>query len=364
MLPLNFIFDTGAEHTILFDRYFNDLLGLPYDQKVKILGSDLSREMIARIVRNVPIKLNNELSVVRDIVVLEEDLMQLDEIIGVKLDGIIGGSFFNNLLVNIDFVKKKIVFYHPEKFNRQNLKGFTKVSFSKENHKPLIYCETNVVNSMSARLKLLLDTGASLPVLIHNNLDSSLTLPNNLVVGNLGIGLGGKVEGYVSRIDKLSIGTIPIKNPICFFQEIRTDSLSKKKLHREGILGTGILSRFEIFIDYLNQELYLKPNRSFRKPFKYDRSGLILYSFGPELNRFFIRSIIPNSPADLAGLKVGDEIKKIGLFKTKYFTLQKLTNKLSGRVGKNIRLIIEREDQKMKINFKLQELLKPIVRKP
>ena len=41
VLPLKFIFDTGSEHTLLFKKEYADLLGIEYDRKIPLMGSDL-----------------------------------------------------------------------------------------------------------------------------------------------------------------------------------------------------------------------------------------------------------------------------------------------------------------------------------
>ncbi len=364
LLPLNFIFDTGAEHTILFDRTYNDLFELPYDQQVSVMGADLTKTILAQIVRNVPIKLKDNLSVKRDIIVLQEDQMKLDEITGVKLDGIIGGRFFNNLMVHIDFVKKKITFHHPEKFDHWNLKDYHFIEMIKYKHKPILKCPIKLNENTLIQARLLVDTGASLPLLIHHNLNRNIVLPENILTGNLGVGLGGQVQGYVSRAEYFSISELKINQPICFFQEYTNFYLDDQQIFRQGIIGTGILSRFDVYIDYLKEVIFLKPNKYYHRPFKYDRSGLILYCFGDKLNRFYVKEVIPDSPADIAGVKAGDELKRIGLFRHKHYSLEKLTNKLSGREGKKIRLVIDRNGEKIKVNFNLRELLKPIGKKP
>lgn len=58
ILPLQFIFDTGAEHVILFKKEYTDLLQVPYDKRIPILGSDLSQEVYALIARNGVIEVN------------------------------------------------------------------------------------------------------------------------------------------------------------------------------------------------------------------------------------------------------------------------------------------------------------------
>lgn len=358
-LPLIFIVDTGAEHTILFERALNDLFGLPYDQTVQILGSDLSEIMYAFICRNVPIRLSDNLTVNRDIVVLEEDKMRLDEITGIPIDGIIGASFFRNLIVRFNFRKNQIHFYHPDRFDYSELNEHNKLSVTIKNGKPYLDTQTTVnAENSGEKLELLVDTGASIPLLLHNREGSEIELPQKVIPGNLAMGLGGSLKGYVGKVKKLEMGIFKFENLISYFQTLKLDSTTAiYQPDRDGIIGTELLSRFDLYIDYLNDHLYLKPNKNFRKKFNYDRSGLILLAFGPKLDKFYVKRIIPNSPASDVGVKEGDIITRISIWNTRFFTLEKILKKLSGKEGKRIRLTIDRNGQKLKKEIKLRDLI-------
>lgn len=356
-LPLKFILDTGAEHTILFKRELNDLFGLPYDQRVEIIGSDLSEILYAYISRNVPIKLKDKLTVLRDVIILEEDKMRLDEVTGIPIDGIIGAGFFRNLIVRFDFKKKNIHFYHPDKYDSSTLMEYTSFDIEIINRKPYILCDTHINEQDSFTLKYLIDTGASLPLLVHFRKENDTLLPSNVITGNLAMGLGGNLRGYVGKITRFQLGDYNFNNTISYFQEVKNnESFPDFVMHREGIIGTGFLSRFDLVLDYFNEKLYLKPNKNFKKAFKYDRSGLILFAFGPGLDKFYVKGVINNSPAALAGIKEGDIITRVGIWSSSFFTLEKLTKKLSGKEGKMIKLTIDRGDLKLKKRFRLKEL--------
>lgn len=49
--PLSFIFDTGAEHTLLLKKEYADILSMNYDRRIKLIGADQSEEMYALIAR-------------------------------------------------------------------------------------------------------------------------------------------------------------------------------------------------------------------------------------------------------------------------------------------------------------------------
>jgi len=357
-VPLNFILDTGAEHVILFDKELNDLFGIGYDKRVEILGSDFSQTMYALIARNVPIKIENNTSVKRDIIVLEDDQMKLDEITGLSIDGILGGSFFKNLVVQFNFDKEILTLYHPNHFNQSKTRKFSKIPIEIHKSKPYIETQCAINQSKSDSVLLLIDTGASLPFLLHEELDSNLVLPNNIISGNLGRGIGGVLEGFVTKIPKVSFDDLSFHNPICFFQKLNHEAIPNYEIKRDGIIGTNVLSRFEVFIDYLRGDLYLKPNKRYKKPFAYDKSGMVIYAFGPHLNQFYVKKVLSNSPAEKAGIEEGDVLKRMGLFSLRHFSLSYLTKKLSSKEGKRIKFRIDRNGEKIKTELVLEDFFR------
>jgi dTDP-4-dehydrorhamnose 3,5-epimerase-like enzyme len=52
IVPVNLIYDTGAEHVIIFKKFYTDLLQVEYDKRVPVMGADLSRKIFALITRN------------------------------------------------------------------------------------------------------------------------------------------------------------------------------------------------------------------------------------------------------------------------------------------------------------------------
>jgi hypothetical protein len=116
ILPLKFIFDTGAEHIILFKREYTDILNVEYDKRIPVMGSDLSREIYALITRNAQVEVEGLASKPYDLLILEQDYFNLDEMIGTPIAGLLGGGFFKNLVVNIDYKKSQITLYDPAFF--------------------------------------------------------------------------------------------------------------------------------------------------------------------------------------------------------------------------------------------------------
>ena len=97
--------------------------------------------------------------------------------------------------------------------------------------------------------------------------------------------------------------------------------------------------------------------KKYNKAFRFEKSGLIIFSFGNDLSQFYIRDVIPNSPAHFAGLREGDVILKINGWSYKLWQLSTISKKLSKNVGKKINIKINRNGEKMMFKFKLQDYL-------
>lgn len=356
ILPLIFIFDTGAEHTIIFEKQITDLIGFKYDKKVNLRGSDVNSTVSAFISRNIDLQIESTVKVKRDVVVLEENFLNLKELTGTQIDGIIGGSYFRNLIIEINNRQNTIVIWHPEKFDKK-LRGYTKAKLEVENQKPYMVCKTTKPNSEEYDLRLLIDTGASLSYLINTGPNKVLTAPENVMPGNLGKGISGFISGYKGKMQSLQFGEYHFKNILTHFQEIDETIDPAFYNNRDGLIGNLLLERFNIVINYFESEIYLKPIRNLNRQIRYNLSGMDLIAFGPNLENFMVLDVIRSSPAQEAGIQKGDIIKRVGILSADRYSLFNLEAKLSRREGKKIAIEVLRGDELLKSRIILRDYL-------
>ena len=354
-IPLNFIFDTGAEHTILTKKIYSQLLGLKYDRSIEFIGADLKTVLTAYVARNVHIKLGDVVAPTQDLLILAEDYIRIDELVGTEIQGILGVDLFKSFTLEINYKKRILTFHNPKKF--KSPKGnWAEFPLSIEKGKP--YLNVNVFfNQKKVDLKLLLDTGASLALLLHTNTHPNLDLPEKYIPGSLGNGLGGSLEGFIARLERLEFGEFYFENLITNFQDLPPDLDSINIVARNGLLGNTLLMRFGVIIDYQNSKVYFSPNRKYNRSLGFDKSGLQLIASGKNLKTMLVHFVIPNSPAEKAGLKKGDTIINVNRMPVSFLSLREVTSKLQKRTNKKTRIIVMRNGQKMKYRFRLEELL-------
>ena len=181
VIPLKMIFDTGAENTILFDRELADAVGVTYEREILITGSDLDTVITANISRKVDFKLDRCKKVTRDIIVIKNNNFLLREKLGIEVNGIIGGSFFPNTIIRVENKKKRIHIYRPSTFD-EDLKDYDRIPLEVIANKPYLNCTVATASITPINVKLLLDTGASLPFLLHTNTDTNLVLPERTML--------------------------------------------------------------------------------------------------------------------------------------------------------------------------------------
>ncbi|MFK8008506.1 MAG: aspartyl protease family protein [Saprospiraceae bacterium] len=354
-LPLKFIFDTGAEHTILSKNIFAGILGLSYDRPIRLIGADLNQELVAHVSSNVHLKVGDAVAPSQDILILSDDYFKLDEYVGLEIHGIIGADLFRNLVLKIDNKRNSIFIQRTSSFRAPKRK-WKEVPVSINKNKPYILAQATLGDKKTA-LKLLIDTGASLSLLLHTNTSEDIQLPKNIIQGSVGRGLGGILEGYLGRVNRLEFGGLFFNNIITNYQDvseaISIESISK----RNGIFGNALISRFNIIIDYPKEKLYLLPHRRYNKGFKYDRSGLELIVSGKKLNTITVYNLIKDSPAAEAGFQKGDKILSVNGMPTRFINLKGVSKKLTKKVGKKIKIKIKRGDEIMILRFKLRDLI-------
>lgn len=356
--PLSFIFDTGAQNTIFFDRFTAELVPVQYDRVIQITGSDLSGAVSARIARNMVLKLANLPEVRRDVIVLEEDYIQMAEMIGEPVHGILGADFFKGLIIEINYKKQQLKLFDAKSFDKQYLSEFTAIDAEFADSKPYLNASVTMPGGQQANVKLLMDTGASISMLIHNDTDPSLVLPPHVIRGNLGKGISGSLIGYAGRIRSFSFERFRFEQMVSYFQEydvsLHADS---SVIRRNGIIGNFLLDRFRVVIDYLGHKIYLKPQKKYNRKFTYDRSGLVVFAHGRDLRAFVINDVIEGSPAWQAGIRPNDIITRLGYTNAANLSLDKINRKLSGKEGKKIKIKVLRDGKNLEFEIRLRELL-------
>ncbi len=355
VVNLNLIFDTGAENVILFDRIYTDIFETEYDRRIPVFGADLSVELFGLVARNIDLQVGSTQPRTLDILVLEENYSNIDQILGIEIHGIVGAAFFSDYVVEINNRGRYIALHRLENFSYRESR-FETHPITIINRKPYLDVGLVMPGKDSLELRFLLDTGAGLPLLIHINTHPALELPDGVVTGRLGVGLGGYLRGYLGRLDNFELWNRRFDGVITNYQDLDTLVFKVDHLHRQGIIGNQLLSRFHIYINYPRSELYIRPYRRYDRPFKFDRSGLTIIATGANLRQYYILDVLKGSPAHEAGLKRGDRLLTFQRLPAHWFHLNTIKRKLKKREGKNIRMKIERAGEEEIFSFKLEEL--------
>ncbi len=356
VFPLKFIFDTGSENTILVKKEFTDILNISYDRKFKVLGADFEQELVAYLVRNINMDLPNLPGQGLDLLVLKDDYFKFEEYTGLKIHGILGMDLFKTFTIQIDYKKQNLILHRVEKFVVPS-KKFKLLPVQIHRNKPYLMATVEIKQDTVAKVKLLLDTGASLSLLLHNNSSKELTMPEKMIPGKIGNGLGGFIQGFVGRINRLSFDEFYFNSVITNFQEVNENVQYRVNFGRNGILGNEILSRFNVIFDIARSKVYLKPIKKYNKYFKYDRSGITLIASGKKLNKFRIKELIQYSPAAEAGLQIGDLVTSVNSIPLGKDDLRRVTKKFQKRSGKRIKMVVLRKGKRMVFRFRLRDLI-------
>ena len=359
--PMNLILDTGAENLILFNQELSDRLGLTLDKEIKIKGSDIEGEAIAYISRSNQLSLEGTASLARDVIILKENNLELTHLVGLPIEGILGARTFWGLVMKLDYSKRILTLTRKSKFIPPHYldSKYQEIDLEIKNHKPYIYNSISLAPGEQVATKTLIDSGSSVAYMILLNTSEELHLPPKFITGQLGLGLGGEIHGYIGKLHALNLSDEHrFPEIVSYYQNLPDYDNSQYYNHRNAVLGNPILSKFDVIIDYVDAKLYLKPNRYYKRKLKFDKSGMIIYAVGKKLNQYVIQNIYENSPAKEIGLQPNDIIKRIGTRPSFLLNLDTISRIMQRKEGKKVKIIIERDGEKLAKTLILRDYLK------
>jgi Aspartyl protease/PDZ domain len=268
------------------------------------------------------------------------DYSLLSSVYGEKIDGIIGYSFLSRYILDINFDSSYIQIYSPGKFKYEDGGTMFNPTFTR-----LIAHNVGLKDKIKLNTNLYFDSGAGLCLLLTESFlkDNNLLLSRRKPVVTQVQGLGGKKPMRLTVIKRLQVGPY-------IFRNVPTDLYNDEENitsypYTSGLLGNDILRRFNMTLNYLAREIYLKPNSNFDAPFDYAYTGMTLYYYDKKI---IIDDIVPKSPAEKAGLKNGDEI--ICVANNCSGSVQAY-EQIIQRARETIRLIVNRNDKAIFISL-------------
>jgi hypothetical protein len=252
---------------------------------------------------------------------------------GLRIDGIIGFSFLSRYIIKIDHEQRMIHVYSPGKFRYPRRGYLLHPSFS---NIPVI--EMQFSDSNTHRQSFYFDTGAGLNFLLSEQYvaDSAvLSLQKKKPLPTQAEAVGGRSEMYLTTVKELTLGKYKFKDvPTHIFKD-EYDITNYPSLG--GLVGNDLLRRFNVILNYPQQEIHIKPNAHFKDAFDYRYSGLALFY---EDGRVFVDGVAKDSPADKAGIMEGDII--LGVNSDLTGNLQNFKNIIQASRG-NIYFLIQRK---------------------
>jgi len=342
--PISLIFDTGAQHSLFFDPEYARTLGLPLSDTITVMGSDMSTKMDAYICRESYLHLEGTTEVKHDILFLSERIDILDHAIGRPIQGILGISFFGNLSIQIDYIKGRILLIDPEYLDLFTRKYPIKQKLVMIDNRPhLPYCKSDGSTGLA-----LLDTGAAIS--LSTFITSEDELPETWIPSVLGQGIGGNIYGYLGIESKLIAFDTPFSKVVTRYQLTEEMEKSAETIveQRDALIGNSLISQFDLILDLLNHEVYIKPNRRYKPESRYNKSGLQLLAYGYKFHKIYVQSVDIRSPAFLEDIREGDYIISCNLLKGRLLTLNSLYKKFTQKKNKKLKLKLLRDGRVLK----------------
>lgn len=345
-MKVPFVFDTGASTTVL-DSTAAQYLQLKAEGRQTNIGAGGAGSF--------PVVYNQSIELAKDEVV---NLMQctivnlqaLRERTGEDFAGIIGYDLLKNYITSVDFDKKELVF---DTKSPGNLSGYSRIAFTFGNNITIPQLPAGITLQNGTKLEgnVFFDSGAALTLLVNSPFKAA-----NLPSSTLGKTVSSKVYDLTKEniLQEIAIESIQIGEfrfsplPISLSSDQKGVSAYNGYM---GILGSRIISRFNLVLDYREKVIYLKPNQSHSATFDFPMSGL---RFKKINGKVFISSVSEESPAAENGLKADQAVVSVDGYKGG--DLDKIY-KLLQQEGKTVNIMISVGGEQKEVSLKLRKLL-------
>jgi hypothetical protein len=305
--PLSFILDTGADAAVIQTDVAKEI-GLTLEGTVNTGGAGPGTQT-GSLVKGATWSLVG-LDKLSQPVAFALPLPELSASMGRNIDGIIGGTFIKQFVMELDYGKRAITLHDRTSFQYTGRGEALPLEFA--NGHPIVRATVTPLGGQPTEGRFVLDIGSGGALVLHSPFvaEQNLPGPETKTIRSIGAaGAGGRTVGRLGRVAALQLGSFTLQNPIAMFSEDKAGAFANPAL--AGNIGAQIAARFRLFFDYGRQRLILEPLDTLHDPFDRAFSGVAMRASGPDYGTFTVREVLEQSPATDAGIEVGDVLVSI-----------------------------------------------------
>lgn len=389
-VELNMILDTGASKSIIFNFSGIDSLSVQSGKLLKVNGYGDLDYFEAYYSENNTIELNGYTNHKANLFIAAEKEVNLEPTMGITVHGLLGTDFFQNALIELDYLNQKIIVVKNRSSIDYKLKKMSKIPMIFKDGRPYIFGDVfNGLNNYES--ELLIDIGSGDALWLFD-MNPDFKLNNASFEDYLGIGMNGEIYGTRSKMKRLSIAGFVLEDITVSLPSDQISIYNESNEVNGGSIGGEVLRRFEVIFDYQSSSLYLKPNENLANGFFYNMAGIEINAGEKELfvnivntsttgrvyNRevegvntissvdrysynmmpkLYVGYVRPDSPAQIAGIMVGDEIVGVNYKKKGRFSLNDVASRFYKKPYSKVRLKVKRDDKILRFTIKLIPLI-------
>jgi hypothetical protein len=229
------------------------------------------------------------------------DYSLLTSVYGIKIDGIVGYSFFSKYIVNVNYDSLRINVYSIGDYKYPSNGHMLNPMFTALPIQNLRFTDNGKFYA-----RFYLDTGAGLNFLLSERYvqDSGiLKKRKKKPLVTQAEGVGGRTSMRITTVTEVKLGPYRFRKVPTYLFKDEYNVLNYPYLG--GLIGNDLLRRFNVTFNYVKQEVHILPNSHFRDDFDYAYHGLSIYFID---NQIVVDDVVTGSPAEKAGFKKEDII--------------------------------------------------------
>lgn len=186
-VELSFLLDTGVNTAVLLNLDEVDSLELKNAQKILLrgLGGDEVIEAIKS--RKNVVEVSNTVHRSLDVFVIYDEELNFSPRLGHAVHGILGYDFFKDLIVEINYERRFLKVYDPQKF-RHKLRKYNRVPLRLYRNKPYVQASIRLEDH-EVESTLLVDNGLGDGLWLFEDEEKRFRVPQRSFQDFLGLGL-------------------------------------------------------------------------------------------------------------------------------------------------------------------------------